>query len=349
MEDVAPVVSQPPHTPLPIVLRDLVAGSWVSQAISVAARLGVADALVDGPRGVEDIAEAVGAHPPTLYRLLRALGDVGVVTELTGPRFTLTQLGELLRSDVPGSLRAWTTMMGMPFVRDAWTDLYQTLLTGESAFGRVHGKAVFDYLAEHPDDAAVYNAGLASFTSVMRAAIPTAYDFGQFDVVVDVGGGNGTLLAAILSTHREVRGVLFDRPNVVVDAGPILDAAGVADRCRVQSGSFFESVPPGADAYLISNVLLDWDDEAVLRILRTCRAAMAEQARLLVIETIIPDGTEPSATKLFDLQMLVMSPGGRQRSGAEYASLFEQANLRLNRVIPSRGPASLVEAVPVSG
>jgi SAM-dependent methyltransferase len=270
--------------PLPVKLIQLTTGTWVSQAISVAARLGVADTLADGPRPTVEITQAVDAHAPTLYRLLRALADLEVVTELEDRRFALTPLGELLRTDADGSMRAWATMIGLPFHRDAWTDMYASVRTGEPAFARVHGAVLFGYLAEHPDDAAAFDTAMGSISTGFESAIVHVYDFGPFGIVVDVGGGRGTLLAAVLQANAEARGVLVDLPDVVAGASKILERAG----------DFLDTLPDTGDLYLLSNILHDWDDDTAVRILRNCHRAMRDQGRLLIVEAVIPDGTAPS-------------------------------------------------------
>ncbi len=340
----APPTQQPPA----VTMLQLTMGALVSQAVSVIARLGVADVLAAGPQPVEQIAQRVGAHRSALYRVLRALGDVGVVAELENRQFALTPLSELLRSDVPGSLRGWATMVGMPFHRYPWTDLYETVLTGESAFDRVHGTKVFDYLAEHPEDAAIFDAAMTSISTNESVSIAKAYDFSRFNTIVDVGGGRGGLLAAILSANPHLQGVLFDVPTVVAGIDDELAAAEVVGRCQVVSGDFFDSVPDGADAYLLSAIIHDWDDDQAVRILRTCRAAMTDRACVLLAEIVLPDGPAPSLGKLADLEMLVMTAGGRQRTEAELRALLGQAGLRLTRTIPSASMVSLVEAVPDS-
>ena len=330
------------------MMRQLTMGALVSQAISVIARFGVADALAAGPRQVDEIAELVGAHGPALYRVLRALGDVGVVAELENRRFALTPLGELLRSDVPGSLRGWATMFGMPFHRYPWTDLYETVQTGESAFDRVHDTKIFDYLAEHPEDAAVFDAAMTSISTSAAVSIVQAYDFARFSTIVDIGGGRGGLLAAILSANPHLQGVLFDVPAVVAGVGEEISGAEVIDRCKVVSGDFFDSVPEGGDAYLLGNIIPSWADDQAVEILRTCRAAMADTACVLLAEAVLPEGAAPSMSKLVDLEMLVMTSGGRQRTEAEHRALLGRAGLRLTRIVPSTGLISLVEAVPDS-
>ncbi|MBV9143777.1 MAG: hypothetical protein JO115_23145 [Pseudonocardiales bacterium] len=326
----------------------LIVGTCVSQVISVFARLGVADVLADGPRPVAEIARRVGAHASALYRVLRALGDVGVVAERDDRWFALTPLGEMLRSDVPGSLRGWATLYGMPFHRHAWTDLYETVRTGESAFDRVYGIPFFNYLAEHPEDAAVFDTAMASMTTGEAVSIIGAYDFSRFGTIVNVGGGRGGLLAAILSANPCLQGVLFDLPAVVTGADDELSRVGVIDRCRVVGGDFFDSVPEGGDVYLLGNVIHSWDDDQAVKILRTCRAAIADTACLLLAEVMLPEGGQPSPGKLADVGMLVMITGGRQRTEAEFRVLLDRAGFRLARILPSSGRISLVEAVPCS-
>ncbi|MGH3428554.1 MAG: methyltransferase, partial [Mycobacteriales bacterium] len=320
----------------------------VSQAICVIARLGVADVLADGPQPVAEIARRVGAHGSALYRVLRALGDVGVVAELEDRHFALTPVGEVLRSDVPGSLRGLGVVYGMPFHRHAWTDLYETVRTGESAFDRVHGTRFFDYLVEHPEDGAVVHAVINTTSMSETVTMMKAYDFGRFGTIVDVGGGQGGLLVPILSANPHLRGVLFDLPTVVAGAGDGLSRAGVADRCRVVGGDFFDSVPVGGDVYLLGSVIHGFDDDQAVKILSMCRAAMADTACLLLAELVLPEGPRSSPGKLEDLQMLVLTTGGRQRTEAEFRALLDRAGFRLTRIVPSSGRSSLVEAVPHS-
>jgi len=290
----------------------------VTQAVSVVARLGVADALAGGPKSCEDIAASVDADAPTLYRLLRAVADRGVVIHLDDDRFELTPVGELLRTDVHGSLRAWATMAGLPFHRDAWTDLYASVRTGEPAFARLHGTDLFGYLAGHPDDAAVFDAAMTSLSLSMLAGIVHAYDFGRFSTVVDVGGGRGGLLCAILLANPHLRGVLFDTPSVSAQARQTVERAGVADRCDIAAGDFFSAVPS---------------------------VAMGG-GRLLIVEGVLPDGAAISVAKLVDLEMLVLTPGGRQRTGADFERLLGDAGLRATKVVAATMdvPASYVEA-----
>jgi hypothetical protein len=329
-----------------VTLHQLVRGAFVSQMVSVFARLGVADVLASGPRDAEEIAKSVGAHGPALYRLLRALGDFGVIAELENRRFALTSLGEMLRSDVPGSLRSMMMLVGLPFHRAPWADLYKTIQTGESAFDRVHGTTIFDYLAEHPEDGAVFDEVMTSFSASLAAGFVQTYDFAPFGTVVDVGGGRGGLLAAILTANPHLQGVLFDRPAVIVDAAEVISSVQVADRCKLVSGDFFDSVPEGGDAYLLGNVIHNWDDDHAVQILGRCRAAMANTGCVLLAELVLPESAVPAMARLADLGMLIMTSGGRERTAAEYRTLFDRAGLRLTRIVPSTGMISFIEAVP---
>lgn len=331
-------------TPPPeATLMPLLMGGFVTQAIAVAARFGVPDALVGGPRHADDISAEVGAHASSLYRLLRVLGDFGVLAELPGRRFGLTPVSQLLRSDHPASLRGLAVHFGSDFHRAAWSHLYESVRTGEPAFDKAHGQQQFDYYRSHPEQAAIFDAAMTSVASAIYATL-AAYDFSRFGTVADIGGGNGAYLSGILSAHPALNGILFDLPDVVARSEPVLTKAGVADRCEVVGGSFFDGVPGGADAYVLTAVVHDWDDERSVAILRNVRAAMPEHATVLLGEPVVPDGPEPSVTKLLDLETLVGTTG-RQRTEAEFRDVLDRAGLRLTRVIHSEGPDSLVEAV----
>lgn len=330
-------------------LYELTTGAWLTQAISVAARLGVADAIASGATTSAEIAQQVGAHAPTLYRLLRALADYGVFAQGSGDRFALTPMGQSLRSGAPQSMRRWAIWTGARFYREAWSDLETAVRTGEPSFARVHGTDLFGYLEDHPDAAAVFDGAMKDIAGNFLAGILAVYNFADSSTVVDVGGGSGTLLAAILQSVPGARGVLFDIPPVVASAGPVLQAAGVADRCQSVAGNFFEQVPSGGDLYILSNIIHDWDDDSALRILRTCRAAMGADSRLLIIELVLPDDARPSMGKLLDLEMLAVTPNGRQRTEAQYADLLARAALQATAVVPAlpSSPASYVEAAPI--
>jgi O-methyltransferase domain len=343
----APVPDGPPPA---VQLIQLTSGGAVAQAISVAARLGLADVLADGSSSSAELARAVDAHAPTLYRLLRALADYGIVTETERDVFRLTPMGSLLRTDAPGSMRGWATMVGLPFHRAAWTGLYDAVRTGEPAFARVHGVDLFSYLAGDPDDAAVFDAAMESVSSNFLISVVEAYDFTRFPTIVDVGGGTGTLLAAALTASPRSRGVLFDKPQVLRSAPHVLESAGVQDRCRLVAGDFFTSIPAGGELYVLSNIVHDWDDDAAVRILRRCRDAMGDNGRLLIVELVLPDDLAPSPAKLYDLEMLALTPNGRHRTGGEYRELAAAAGLQVTTIVPAYlgQSASYVEAEPAA-
>jgi hypothetical protein len=281
----------------------------------VVAVLGVADLLVDGPHSSEELAALTGCDPDALYRLMRALASFGVFEEQEGRRFDLTAVGERLRESDERSLRAQAIFSGSSYVWAAWADLEQSIRSGENAFERVHGRNVWQYRSEHPDESAAFDAWMVKQTEAAIAAIVGGFDFSQFTHVVDVGGGRGALLAAILDANPDARGTLFDQQHVVA-------AAPTRERMHTVAGSFFESVPVGADAYVLKSVIHDWADEEAVAILRTCAAALTSDACILVVER---DLKNPE-TAWLDLQMLVLL-GGRERTADEYARLFDSARL----------------------
>ena len=317
-----------------------------SQAIHVAATLGIADLLEDGPRSAEDLAKATGTHAPTLYRILRALASVGVFAEEPDGRFGLTPAAEYLRSDVPGSVRAWAMLIGRPSFWTSWGHLLAVARDGEPAFPELYGTNIWEYLAAHPEESAIFGAAMTSLSAGVVEAVVQSYDFSGVGVLVDVGGGEGALLAAILAANPALRGVLFDLPHVVAGAKDRLEQAGIADRCEVVGGSFFDAVPEGADAYLLKSIVHDWDDASAIEILRKCRAAMADTGRLLVVERVIRPGNEPDRAKFGDLYMLV-ALGGRERTTEEFRSLLAEAGFRLTEVIDTGSTFYVIEGVPV--
>jgi hypothetical protein len=323
-------------------LRELVNGYRASQAIHVAVVLGVPDELAGGPRSSDELAEATGAPADSLYRLLRALASIGVLEEHDERRFALTELGDGLRSDAPGSLAGWARFVGRPAFWGSWGDLLHSIQTGENAFRHAHGMSIWEWRAGRPEEQALFDGAMASLTGAANRAVLEAYNFGPFETIVDVGGGNGTLLAGLLDTHPSARGVLFDQPQVVEAAGEVL--APFADRVQVVGGSFFESVPEGGDAYVLKSIIHDWEDPEAIQILGACRAAMAPDATLLMIERELgPPNADPEA-KFSDLNMLV-NPGGRERTWDEYADLCDRAGLRLHTSTPAGGLA-IYEARP---
>jgi O-methyltransferase domain/Dimerisation domain len=336
-----------PHDADPAAtLRDLVLGYRVSQAIHVAATLGIAERLGGGPRTSDELAEDTGSHPDTLYRLLRALAAAGVLHEEDGRRFSLTPVGDRLRPDAPGSQATWAAFVGRPHHWDAWGNLLHSVQTGENAFHARYGTSVWDYRAEHPEESTIFDAVMTAMTRAANASLLEAFDFGPFDTVVDVGGGRGALLAAVLGKHSSLQGVLFDQPHVVAGGAQILEEAGVADRCRVESGSFFEAVPEGGDAYLLKAIVHDWEDEEAAAILRTCRRAIRPDGTLLVVERILDAPNEGVDTKFSDLNMLV-GPGGRERTLDEFRALFERAGFEFRGSTATGGVQAIIAATPV--
>jgi hypothetical protein len=333
------------ESPSETLLR-MMGGYRISQAIYVAARLGLADLLREGPLSCAALAERTGVPARSLYRLLRALASVGVFAETELETFALTPLAEPLRSDVPGSLRHNGVVLGAITYR-MWNELLPALQTGEPQFARVFGAEFWEYLAAHPEVGEPFQQMMASLNAVTSPAVPAAYDFGGLATVVDVAGGNGSQLAAILRANPRLRGVLFDLPYAIEGARQQLTAAGVIDRCALVGGDFWEGVPAGGDAYVLRWILHDYDDERDLRILRHCRAAMPSDGRLLAIERVIPVGENLTARepKFLDLQML-LSFGGQERTEPEFRHLFAAAGFRLARVIPTGTPSSILEAVP---
>jgi hypothetical protein len=323
----------------------LVDGFRVTQTIYAGVDLGIPDLLADGERTADDLAEASGANPSALYRLLRALASLGILHEADGRRFSLTELGQPLRANVPGSLHGWVTLQGRDYVWRSWGNLANAVREGENSFRMLHDTDIWTWRAEHPEESSIFDDAMRAMTSSANTAILAAYDFGRFGTIVDVAGGTGTLIAALLAAHPTLRGVLFDQEHVVSAAEPILSAAGVLDRCDVVAGSFFESVPESRDAYVLKWIIHDWEDEESVAILRVCRAAMGPDAVVLLIERDLGSPNESAAAKVADLNMLVM-PGGRERTVDEYAALFDEAGLRLAGVHPTATGQLVIEAAP---
>jgi hypothetical protein len=325
-------------------LIQMITGYWTSRAIYVAAKLRIADRLKDGPRSAEELAAAVEVAPRPLYRVLRALAGVGVFAQQADGRSRLSPLAEPLCKDGADSLQAFAVMLGEEQYR-CWDELPETVRTGEIAFDGVYGQPFFAYLSERPEQARVFDAAMTAFGGRATEAVLDAYDLSGVRILADVGGGLGSNLTRILRRYPAMRGVLFDQPHVVERARPLLEGAGVAGRCSVEGGDFFETAPGGADAYLLGHILHDWDDDRAGRILDNLRRAMPAGARLLVIENVLRDGGGPFGG-LLDLHMMVVG-GGLERTEAEYRQLFAAHGFRLTRVVPTAGDVSVVEGRPV--
>ncbi len=329
-----------------VALLELATGAWTTQVLYVAATLGIADQLAAGPRHAADVAAAVDADPDAVYRLMRAMASRGALRERRDGRFALTAVGDALREDSEGSLRDMVLFIGHPARWADWGSLLYSVRTGEPAAEMLRGMPFFEYLDTDPEFAAVFNNAMTAASGLSDEVALQAYDFTGCRLVVDVGGGHGAVLATILRSAPDARGVLFDLPAVVAGAGPLLADAGVAQRAAVEGGSFLETVPAGGDLYVMKNIIHDWDDEHSLTILRNIRTGIAEGGRLLLLEMVLPERTSPFIGHLLDLEMLV-TLHGRERTRAQYADLVGRAGFRLTRVIPTVSPMSVVEAVVV--
>jgi hypothetical protein len=339
-----------PGLPPPIALYQMSIGHYVSRALHLAAKLGLADLLAGGPRDAQDLAEATDTHAPALNRVMRLLASVGVFEELEGGRFELRPLGELLRSDAPGSMRDAVMLFTGIGIQDSWKELEYCVQTGEPAFKRTDPDAdPFTTMARDPEAAALFDRAMAAFAPQTAAAVAAAYDFGGFATLMDVGGGNGALLIGILRANPKLRGVVFDQPHVAERARQHVKDEGLADRCAVVGGSFFDRVPGGADAYLLKHVIHDWNDERAKAILSCVRSAMPDQGRLLIVEGVYPpriDGSlESRGAAANDVNMLVCT-GGRQRSEAEFRDLYAASGFRLTRIVPTLARVSVIEGAP---
>lgn len=336
----ATMEAAPPH----VQLVQMAMGHWISRIVYLAAQLGIADLLAGGPKTADELAGPTKMHAPSLYRWMRSLANLGILTESPGRRFALTPLGEALRTGAPGSARASILTIASDWWLEGFAELPYSVETGKSGFEKTMGMPVFDWMAKNPEIASLFSETMIGFHGQEPAAIADAYDFSGLKTLVDVGGASGFLLATLLRRHPALRGILFDLPHVVRDAPPLLAANGVADRVTIEAGSFFETVPAGGDAYLLSHIIHDWDEEKCLTILGHVRRAMHPKSRVLLIEMVLPADDTPHPGKMLDIMMLV-GPGGQERTEPEYATLLGKAGLRLTRVVPTASAVSVVEAV----
>jgi orsellinic acid C2-O-methyltransferase len=337
---------QPPG----LALYQMSIGHYLSRALALAATLGIADLLADGPRDHHDLARACAADAPSLRRVLRLLASRGVFEEQADGQFATTPLGELLRADVPGSMHASVLLFAGVPIQDSWKELEYCVRTGQPAFRRTDPDAdPFTEMAKDPARAALFDRAMAAFAPQTAAAVAHAYDFSTFGAVTDVGGGNGSLLIGILRANPALRGTVFDQPHVAERARAQVEHAGLADRCEIVGGSFFERVPPGADAYMLKHVIHDWDDARAGAILGRCRDAMGADGTLLIVEGVYPESIdrslESAGAAANDVNMLVCT-GGRQRSEEEFRTLLGAAGFRLSRVVPTLARVGIIEGRP---
>lgn len=329
----------PPHAQL----VQMAMAHWVSHVVYAAAKLNLADHLAQGPRNAETLALTTATHAPSLHRLMRTLASLGILTEDAEQRFSLTALGEALKTGAPGSARAAILTVANPDWVQGFAQLPYSLQTGKSGFEKTFGMPIFDWLAQRPEDASLFSETMVGIHGGEPPAVAAAYDFSGLKTLVDVGGAMGDLLTTLLARNPDSRGILFDLPHVVPDATAFIAARGLTDRVTIEAGSFFEKVPAGGDAYLLSHVIHDWSEEQCLAILNNCRDAMHADSRLLLIEMVLPPGDTPHPGKMLDMMMLV-GPGGQERTEQEYGALLSKAGLRLTRVVPTESPVSVVEA-----
>jgi hypothetical protein len=317
-------------------------GFIASAALGVVAQLGIADHLADGPRSAADLATRTGANEDAVYRVLRALAMIGVFDETSPRTFELTPAGALLRSNVPGSVRDLVLWMCDSFHFRVYAQIADSVRTGETVGDKVVGMPVFEYLQRDQALSARFNNAMTNFSAGVAPAVLESYDFSGIDVLVDIAGGHGMLLASILRKYPAMRGILFDVEHVIAGAG-MAEALGVASRCEKVAGDFFTSVPRGGDAYIMKHIIHDWDDERALTILGNIRTAMNPGGRVILLEAIVLPGNQPDFGKIIDLEMLLM-PGGRERTEAEFRDLFARVGFKQVRIIPTQSPLSVIEA-----
>lgn len=339
--------AQPSPPPLS-VLYQIATGHYFTQGLLLAVKLGIAEHLAAGPRTADDLARATDTHAPSLRRVLRLLASVGVFEEQEGGAFALTPLGSALREGVPGSARSLVLLIAGEAVQESWRNLEYSVRTGNPVY-RMRGlEDPFQDPARTPEQTARFDEAMSDSTKLAAVAVASSYDFKPLRSVVDVGGGNGALLIGILKAHPHLRGTVFDQPAVAARARGKIAESGLAERCDAQGGSFFEGVPPGADAYLIKHVIHDWEDERAIRILQHCRAALPDGGKVLIVEGIYPPRVDPSplarGAAANDVNMLV-NTGGRQRSEQEFRALYAASGLALGRIVPTPAGVSVIEGV----
>ena len=335
----------PPH----LALFQMVTGHYLSRAIYVAAKLGIADLLNNGPQSSEDLAKATATHAPSLNRLMRMLSSAGIFAEEENGSFSLTPIGAWLRSGITGSRRSVALLFAGNMMHNSWTELLYSVQTGKVAFDQAAGMDPFQYMKEHPEEAAIFNEAMTASSTQAAAAVVAAYDFSSFAKLADLGGGHGMLLATILKAHPKLRGVLFELPHVAEGAKKKIAEAGLSDRCEIVGGDFFENVPAGADAYMMKSVIHDWDDARSVAILKNCLRVIPPHGKLLLVEGVLPARVNQSPmTQILagsDINMM-LNVGGRERTDAEFRALLDAAGFQLTRIVATEALPSVIEGVP---
>ena len=327
------------------VVFQMVIGKWISQAIGTVVEIGVPDQLAKGPRRCRDIAREAGVSEDGIYRLLRALASLGLFVEGGDRRFKLAAMGQLLRGDHPKSLAGYARFVAHDSTWRPWGHLSYSVKTGMPAFDHVFNVSIFEHLSQNPEVAAVFDDAMTSISITEARAVADAYDFKGVETLMDVAGGHGLLLATVLRRHKKMRGMLFDLPHVAGGAAATFARARITGRVRIESGDFFKELPSGADAITMKHILHDWDDDSATRILQACHRALGPRGKVLILDPVIPPRNAPHYGKLLDLEMLVLTPRGRERTKTEFAKLLRGAGFRLSRVIPTESPLAIVEAV----
>ena len=332
-------------------IMSVVTGAWAARLVHTAAELAIADHLADGPRSVNSLAARTGTHAPSLARLLRALTAIGVLYESEDRSYSLSPLGAALQNNVPGSMRSWVLLAFSDDQGTSWRALTHNIRTGENAFRHLFDTDIWTRLAKRPEAARLFDEAMESITRGANGPLVASYPFEKFDWIVDVGGGNGSLLLPVAERHPSMRVTILDLPHVAEVTRRRIAAAGLGPRCEAVDGDAFAAVPAGADAYVLKGVIHDWDDEEAVAILRTCRTAMLDRSQLLLIERIIPERIDPNdamtrAKFIHDINMMV-NPGGRERTETEFCTLLTQASLRLTRVVSTPGPLAVMEIDPI--
>ncbi len=339
--------SQENHVPPFFVLLGYLQGEWIARCIQVAAILGLADLLTDGPRSIQELAQATNTHAPSLYRLLRGLASLGIFTEVEPNTFAQTALSEALRCGQPGSIGYLAKMYGQEWQLKAWEQLEYSLRTGKAAVDSIYGMDIWKYLNTYPTQSQLFDRALTSLSDMLNLPLAQSYDFSTFATLVDIGGGQGSFLMTILSLHPGLQGVLFDRPSVIELAHEQIKPE-FRDRLQLVAGDVLTALPEGGDAYMMKAVLHDWCDEDCLRILQNCRQVMKPGAKLLLVEPVIwpGDSSKSIGNKFLDLQMLINSTG-RERTAEEFAHLLEASGFQLIRTLPTKANFGIIEGVPV--
>ncbi len=334
---------KPDELPPPAQLMKYIVGKWISKPIYVAAELGIADMLAEGPKSIEELAQRSQSHAPSLYRMMRALASVGIFSETEDKWFGLTPMAECLKN---GAMRSAAILFNSDWSDKAWGCFMDSVKTGDTAFEKAHGMSVSDWLKENPQAADVFNEANAAKAATSHRAIVDVYDFSGINTLTDVGGGLGTLMAEILTANPLMKGIVADIPSVIQEAGRIIQSLGLQERCETVECDFFSEIPAGSDGYLMSHILHDWSADQCQIILSNCHKAMKPESTLLIVEMIVPPGNQPSIAKLLDLEMLVTT-GGRERTEEEFRTLLESSGFELSRTIATMESIWVIEAIRI--